>query len=67
MIGGKALTNEVEGQIPQECESRKMRVFVKYVRMSEMLLMAAKKHGLKTMGIVGQGWMTKEINDKFME
>ena len=39
-----------------------------YVHMSAILLKAAQEHiGLKVVGMVGRGWMTKKINDKLKD
>ena len=63
-----AFTNEVEDQIRQECDSRKMKVDKMYGRMSTVLLKAAQKHiGVKAVGMAGQCWLAKEINDKLKE
>ena len=50
-----AFTNKVECQIPQECESRKMKVDEMCTCMSAILLKADQKHiGLKEMGMSGR-------------
>ena len=50
-----AFTNEVEDQILQECESRKMKVDEIYVRMNAVLLKEALRHnGLKAVGMAGR-------------
>ena len=59
-----------EGQICQECESRKMKANEMHSRMCAILSYAilskaAQKHiGLKAVGMAGRCWMTKDINDK---
>ena len=58
-------TNEVEDQIPQECEKRQMKVNEMYSSMSAILLKAAQNHiGQKAVVMAKRGWMTKENNDK---
>ena len=58
-----SFTYEVEGQIPLECESRKMNVGKIYLRMSII-----QKHIChKAVGLAGRYWMTKDINDELRE
>ena len=54
--------------MPQECESRKMKVDEMYARMSAIPLKAVHKHiGLKAVGMAGWCWITKEINERLKE